>query len=611
MTPDADATQTDDSNLVIILAAVLTGLVLLILILIITIILCCIRKCSRATKASHSMKSTSYELQKFSTSQNDRENHSIFATNPMPPIHNSRYACTDPSVADTDSGDGSYDVVRQEMITSPVHQALFATEQSSTVMDTGLYEVISIPIDATQATETSPCQYDVIRQELITSPGLETFYDEVIGEQPSTVKDTGFYEYISLPVATKEAKEPASSVPQQQQQDIPNDVDPNQTATNEFSDRTYSVVQVRKGPTIPEKSSELTEYLEIRTAFNENIYSESINPSDFTSSNQPIEIEDIPKDPIIYAPIYPPPSVLPETIELPAEVTVDNIIEKRPLRTGQFGEVVLAATNGLSLKDLCLSKKDDSHDVSITVAVKKLKSDPTQIQKEGFETEAKFLSRLRHPNVVRLLGVCYHEPAFIMMEYMREGDLSQFLQKYSEVVSMATPSSETQITWSTLVYMASQIASGMKQLAAFNFIHRDLATRNCLVGRNFTVKVANLGVNKNIYLSHYFRVQGNTLLPIRWMASECFNGKFSEKSDVWAFGVTMWELFTLAQKVPYPHLSDEEVIHNALKREYRQFPSQPTGCPDDVYEIMEQCWNIDMKQRASFKTLHTMLQTPS
>ena len=95
------------------------------------------------------------------------------------------------------------------------------------------------------------------------------------------------------------------------------------------------------------------------------------------------------------------------------------------------------------------------------------------------------------------------------------------------------------------------------------------------------------------------------------MASECFNGKFSEKSDVWAFGVTMWELFTLGKEAPYPHLSDEEVIHNALKREYRQFPSQPTGCPDDVYEIMEQCWNIDMKQRASFKELCKMLQTKS
>ena len=581
----------------------------------------------------------SYELEKLSTTQSDRENHSIFATNPMPPIHNSRYACTDPSVADTDSGDGSYDVVRQEMITSPVHQALFATEQSSTVMDTGLYEVISIPIDATQATETSPSTpqkqqdlpngvqpatidssptytqirkgstipssnsdsgYDVIRQERVTSPDFEAFYEEVAAQQPSTM-------ITSVPVTTTQKLHTAPSVPQHQK-DIPNDAQP---TTNEFSDRMYSVVQVRKGPTIPEKSSELMEYLETRTPLNENIYSESINPSDFTSSNKPIEIEDIPKDPIIYAPIYPPPSVLPESVELPAEVTVDNIIEKRPLRTGQFGEVVLAATNGLSLKDLRLSKKEDSHDVSITVAVKKLKSDPTQIQKEGFETEAKFLSRLRHPNVVRLLGVCYHEPAFIMMEYMREGDLSQFLQKYSEVVSMTTPSSETQITWSILVYMASQIASGMKQLAAFNFIHRDLATRNCLVGRNFTVKVANLGVNKNIYLSHYFRVQGNTLLPIRWMASECFNGKFSEKSDVWAFGVTMWELFTLAQKVPYPHLSDKEVIHNALKREYRQFPSQPTGCPDDVYEIMEQCWNIDMKQRATFKTLNTMLQAYS
>ena len=573
----------------------------------------------------------SYELEKLSTSQNDEENYRVSVTNPMSSVNNSHYTCTDTD--GTDGNDGNYDVIREEMITSPIHHA----EQSSTEIDTGLYEDISqaaeiasssvpqhqqdlpndplhtysnVSIKNCPTKEIGDGNYDVIRPETITSsgPSPEVFYDEVATQQPSTMVDAVFYEVIPLLVTTTQA----TKIGPQHEQDILNDVDASETATSQLSECMYSVVQKKKGPAIPEKSPELTHFLETHAVLNENIYSESINPSDFTSSNQPTEIEDIPKDPIIYAPIYPSPSVLPETnVELPAEVTVDNIIEKRPLRTGQFGEVVLAATNGLSLKDLRLSKKEDSHDVSITVAVKKLKSDPTQIQKECFETEAKFLSRLRHPNVVRLLGVCYHEPAFIMMEYMREGDLSQFLQKYSEVVSMTTPSSETQITWSILVYMASQIASGMKQLAAFNFIHRDLATRNCLVGKNFTVKVANLGVNKNIYLSHYFRVQGNTLLPIRWMASECFNGKFSEKSDVWAFGVTMWELFTLAKKVPYPHLSDEEVIHNALKREYRQFPLQPTGCPDDVNEIMEQCWNIDMKQRITFKKLHTILHTYS
>ena len=128
---------------------------------------------------------------------------------------------------------------------------------------------------------------------------------------------------------------------------------------------------------------------------------------------------------------------------------------------------------------------------------------------------------------------------------------------------------------------------------------------NSLVGKIFSVKVARLGVAKKTYESHYSRVQGKMMLPIRWMATECFSG---EKSDVWAFGVTMWELFTLAKDLPYPHLSDEEVIHNSLKREYRQFPVKPAACPQPVYEVMEKCWATDMKHRPTFQDILTELR---
>ena len=364
----------------------------------------------------------------------------------------------------------------------------------------------------------------------------------------------------------------------------------------------YSDIQIREAPIVPAKSSDLEQYLDTRSVFNVGTHSESIKPSDFTCS----KTEEEETDPVIVGPIYPPPTVLPEYCQQPVEITSDNIEVKKELGTGQFGEVVLAVTSGLSLKDMQLSKTDENQDISLLVAVKKLNPSPSQIAKEAFSMEIKFMSQLKHPSVVHLLGVCYHDPAFIMMEYMEEGDLSQFLQRHSEIVS--TPSSDTQIATSTVVYMASQIADAMKHLAALNFIHRDLASRNCLIGKNNVIKIADLGVNMKLYQSNYYRIHGNKLLPIRWMATECFSGKFSEKSDVWAFGVTMWELFTLAKYKPYPHLSAEEVIHNALKREYRQFPSRPGACPQPVYEIMEQCWVVDMKQRALFKNLQIMLQ---
>ena len=369
--------------------------------------------------------------------------------------------------------------------------------------------------------------------------------------------------------------------------------------------RTYTDIQVREAPAVPTKSSDFELYLDTRTSFNVGTYSDSINPLDFTRDRKKGKNN----DPTFLAPVHTFSSELSESGQDPAKVTSANLTEKVELGTGQFGAVVLADTNGLSLKKLKLSKTDDNQNISIVVAVKKLKPNPSQAQKEAFDRDVHFMSLLRHPNVLRLLGVCYQDPAFIMMEYMEEGDLNQFLRRYSEIVT--TPSSEDQIAVAEILYMASQIASGMQYLAKLSFIHRDLATRSCYVGKNSSIKVGDLGVNTTlrIHQSNYYRVRGNRLLPIRWMATECFSGKFSEKSDVWAFGVTMWELFTLGKEAPYPHLSDEEVIHNALKREHRQFPSKPVACPDHVYEIMENCFIVDLAQRAMFKKLHAMLQT--
>ena len=362
--------------------------------------------------------------------------------------------------------------------------------------------------------------------------------------------------------------------------------------------RSYSVVQVREVPAVPTKSSDFEQYLDTQSALNKGIYSETINPSDFTRN----KVTDDMSDPQVLGPIHVISSVLHEADQQPAEFTSDNITEVKELGTGQFGEVVLAKMNDLSMKGLWSSETDD---VSVTVAVKKLSLHPSQKQQEVFSMEVKFMSQLEHPNVLRLLGVCYNYPAFIMMEYMEGGDLNQFLQRYTEIVT--APTSDTQIATSTLMYMAAQIADAMQYLAAFNFIHRDLATRNCLVSMHNSIKIGNLGMNIKLYCSHYYCIHGNKLLPIRWMSTECFSGKFSEKSDVWAFGVTMWEMLTLAKDLPYPHLSDDEVIHNALKRKYRLFPSRSAACPESVYEIMESCWIVDLKQRPTFEKLHGML----
>ena len=321
------------------------------------------------------------------------------------------------------------------------------------------------------------------------------------------------------------------------------------------------------------------------------------------------EEEEERKATLMYSPIYLSCDALsPAPQKQPLAVTNDNIHGIKVLGTGFFGKVVLADTVGLSLKDLGLSETDDDKSTSIRVAVKKLKQNASKSTREAFEKEYRFMSRLDHPNVIRMLGVCSTDPSqFIMMEFMEKGDLNGYLEKYELIVHDQEIPKEGEIHVNTLVYMCTQIAAAMKYLVSRNFIHRDLAARNCLVGDKNIIKLADFGMSRNLYESHYYLIQGNAVLPVRWMASECFYGKFSAKTDVWAFGVTMWEIFMLAKDRPYSDMEDMEVVNDAIENEERTLLQQPDHCPDDVFQVMMRCWAKDSGDRATFEELHAML----
>ena len=304
--------------------------------------------------------------------------------------------------------------------------------------------------------------------------------------------------------------------------------------------------------------------------------------------------------------IYAEPMPIRKSI-VPLAVTEDNIEEIKVLGVGQFGEVILARTVGLSLKDLGLSVKDDDRSINVEVAVKRLQKDSDESVHEAFEKEIKFMSQLKDENVVCLLALSMSDNPFIIMEYMKNGDLNQFLQRY-ETVSFMHAESSTDITAFVLVHVAMQIASGMCYLANFNFIHRDLATRNCLVGENHLVKISDFGMSRNLYESAYYKVRGRAMLPIRWMASECFYGKFSEKSDIWSLGITMWEMFTLSKLQPYSHLDDHQMIEDATGRDKgRELLQKPDCCPPEVYDVMLWCWMYDPVERPTFKEVFNAL----
>ena len=353
--------------------------------------------------------------------------------------------------------------------------------------------------------------------------------------------------------------------------------------------------------TDPDTTSSHT--VEADSVLYETVYSEPIQPSLFTDVvDTPSDSDDLPP----YAPIYTLPSNLLRSTEVPLKVVSSNIREISELGVGIFGKVILAEAVGLSAKDLRLSESDDDKSKSTLVAVKELKSDAPNATKEAFEKEVNFMSRLTDRNVIRILGVCYEDTPFIMMEYMEKGDLNQYLQKF-KTLSTTDSEPQGQITISTLVHMTTQIASAMKYLASHNFVHRDLATRNCLVGPNYLVKISDFGMSRSLYDSHYYRIRGRFVLPVRWMAYECFYGKFSQKSDVWAFGVTMWEIFTLAKEQPYNNMSDKQVVEDALKGKNREILAKPKICPLIVYKIMLECWEHNSEQRATFEELFQLL----
>lgn len=153
--------------------------------------------------------------------------------------------------------------------------------------------------------------------------------------------------------------------------------------------------------------------------------------------------------------------------------------------------------------------------------------------------------------------------------------------------------------------MMSQISSGMAYLEAQNYVHRDLAARNILVGENNVYKVADFGLSRLLHDNGYYRANQNAKLPIKWLAIEsALRRIFTIKSDVWAYGILMYEIMTKG-KEPYPGMSNKEVV-NELERKYRM--DQPRECPLELYAIMTQCWEKNETKRPSFDSLYTRFQ---
>ncbi|KAK3921852.1 Tyrosine kinase receptor Cad96Ca [Frankliniella fusca] len=251
----------------------------------------------------------------------------------------------------------------------------------------------------------------------------------------------------------------------------------------------------------------------------------------------------------------------------------------------------------------CEAVNIDGKEGKSTVAVKTLKKNAGEKERTDLLQELAVMKTLEpHPNVVRLLGCCTEEdPLFVIMEFVARGKLQSFLRSSRaerDYGNLHGPSRT--LTSRDLTSFLYQVAKGMEFLSSKGIIHRDLAARNVLVTEDRTCKVADFGFARDLMDNHVYERKSEGRLPIRWMAPESlYDNVFSVKSDVWSFGVLMWEVVTLGS-TPYPGMGAADVMRK-VRDGYRL--DKPEHCRRELYNIMFYCWDRDPKERPYFSEL--------
>ncbi|XP_047495021.1 high affinity nerve growth factor receptor-like [Penaeus chinensis] len=292
------------------------------------------------------------------------------------------------------------------------------------------------------------------------------------------------------------------------------------------------------------------------------------------------------------------PEYIGNGIVLPSKPQVkviprDKVKFVSELGEGAFGRVYLGVM-------------EEGRGKATQVAVKTLKSVGPEARVE-LEREVELLSNLTHANIVSFYGVCYSSDSMLMVfEYMEHGDLNNYLRSHNEDVALQAGEEALSEPISVMdcLQIALQVAAGMKYLASQHYVHRDLATRNCLVGANLVVKIGDFGMSRDVYTTDYYQFGGRTLLPVRWMPPESIlYRRFTIESDIWSFGVVLWEIFT-GGKQPWYGYNNQEVITQITGCKVLSCPDR---CPPDMYRIMVSCWRQNPQERPSMATLYAQI----
>ncbi|KAM6151025.1 fibroblast growth factor receptor 4 isoform 1-T1 [Erethizon dorsatum] len=284
-----------------------------------------------------------------------------------------------------------------------------------------------------------------------------------------------------------------------------------------------------------------------------------------------------------------PPAALP--------CSLASLVLGKPLGEGCFGQVVRAEAVGMD---------PTQPDQTSTVAVKMLKDNASDKDLADLVSEMEVMKLIgRHKNIINLLGVCTQEgPLYVIVECAAKGNLREFLRARRPPGPDLSPdgprSSEGPLSFPALVSCAYQVARGMQYLESRKCIHRDLAARNVLVTEDNVMKIADFGLARGVHHIDYYKKTSNGRLPVKWMAPEAlFDRVYTHQSDVWSFGILLWEIFTLGGS-PYPGIPVEELF--SLLREGHRM-DRPPHCPPELYGLMRECWHAAPSQRPTFKQL--------
>ncbi|XP_062503039.1 ephrin type-A receptor 4a-like isoform X2 [Corticium candelabrum] len=250
-----------------------------------------------------------------------------------------------------------------------------------------------------------------------------------------------------------------------------------------------------------------------------------------------------------------------------------DIVIQETLGSGEFGTVAKGTWMG--------------SEGGVAVAVKMLNSSSNE-DRVRFLQEGAIMGQFKHKNIVALRGLVLDgEPLMAVIEFMENGDLKQYLQSVSDVSDLSKD----------LLRMAREIASGMEYLSQMAFIHRDLAVRNVMLDSNFTCKIGDFGLSRDLSDSEYYITNGGKI-PIRWTAPEAvMYRKYSAASDVWSYGIVLHEIWTIGRR-PYDPSWNNDYVMKMVEAGYRLPP--PPGCSRAIYDLMIRCWHPDHHLRPKF-----------